>query len=174
MSGVREIAFSNAIGRPKNGPDKSRSRARKGPRYAGLGGFSAQSGRLGARDWRVGRSSKVQGSQDWTPVSGLTLILAVACRYNAQRHPGCRVTAARGDSCSTGKRLKQRSAAPPRAPYPWAAAADRAPGGQGSSRSPGHRSLKDGGDDLELTASLLELRLLWSRQIAKSNVRTQP
>ncbi|MBP9931747.1 MAG: MFS transporter, partial [Rhodoferax sp.] len=40
------IGFSNAIGRPKKGPEKAPGRARRGPKYASLGGFSAQSGRL--------------------------------------------------------------------------------------------------------------------------------
>ena len=36
-----------------------------------------------------------------------------------------------------------------------------------------HWLFKDRGDDLELTASLRKLRLLWSKQIATSNVGTQ-
>ena len=59
------IGFSNAIGRPMNGPEKAPGRARRGPKYASLGGFWAQSGRLEARGWRVGRSLKVHGAQDW-------------------------------------------------------------------------------------------------------------
>jgi len=58
------MEFSNAIGRPKNGPEKARGRARRGPKYAGLGGFSAQSGPPQARGWRVGRSLNVHGAQD--------------------------------------------------------------------------------------------------------------
>ena len=46
------IGFSHAIGRPKNGPEKAPGRARRGPKYASLGGFSAQSGRPGF--WRLG------------------------------------------------------------------------------------------------------------------------
>jgi hypothetical protein len=80
------IGFSNAIGRPKNGPEKSPGRAGRAPKYANLGGFSAQSERPEARGWRVGRSLNVHCSQDWTRVSGLTLMLAVACRHTAQRH----------------------------------------------------------------------------------------
>lgn len=48
-----------------NGPEKAPGRARRGPKYASLGGFSAQSGRLQARGWRVGRSLNVHGAQDW-------------------------------------------------------------------------------------------------------------
>ena len=80
------IGFSNAIGRPKNGPEKAPGRARRGTKCASPGGFSAQSGRLQARGWRVGRSLTVHGAQDWTPLSGLTLMLAMACRHSAQRH----------------------------------------------------------------------------------------
>jgi hypothetical protein len=40
------IGLSNAIRRPKNGPEKALGRARRGSKYASLGGFSAQSGRL--------------------------------------------------------------------------------------------------------------------------------
>jgi hypothetical protein len=61
----KRIGFSNAIGRPKKGPEKAPGRARGGPKYASLGGFSAQSGRLEARGWRVGRSLNVHGAQDW-------------------------------------------------------------------------------------------------------------
>ena len=59
------IGISNAIGRPKNGPEEAPGRARRGPKYASLGGFWAQSGRLEARGWRVGRSLNVHGAQDW-------------------------------------------------------------------------------------------------------------
>jgi hypothetical protein len=85
------IGFSNAIGRPKKGPEKAPGRARRGPKYASLGGFSAQSGRLQARGWRVGRSLNVHGSQDWSPVSGSAQMLAMACRHSAQRQqwPAC-------------------------------------------------------------------------------------
>jgi ABC-type glutathione transport system ATPase component len=62
---LRGIGFSNAIRRPKKGPEKAPGRARRGPKYASLGGFSAQSGRLQARGWRVGRSLNVHGAQDW-------------------------------------------------------------------------------------------------------------
>ena len=46
---VQGIGFSNAIGRPKKGPEKAPGRARRRPKYASPGGFSAQSGRLPAR-----------------------------------------------------------------------------------------------------------------------------
>lgn len=46
------IGFSNAIGRPEKRPEKAPGRARRGPKYASLGGFSAQSGPLGARGCR--------------------------------------------------------------------------------------------------------------------------
>ena len=59
------IGFSNAMGRPKKGPEKAPGRARRGPKYASLGGLSTQSGRLQARGWRVGRSLNVHGAQDW-------------------------------------------------------------------------------------------------------------
>ncbi len=78
--------FSNALGRPKTGPEKALGRARRGPKYASLGGSSAQSGRLHARGWRPGNSLNVHGLQDWTRASGLTLMLAMACRHSAQRH----------------------------------------------------------------------------------------
>ena len=100
----------------------SRPSPQRAPKYASLGGFSTRSGRLEARRWRAGRSLNLHGAQDWTLVSGLTLMLAMACRHSAQRHPGCRVAAAR-----QRERLKQRSAAPPRAPDPWAATADPTP-----------------------------------------------
>ena len=109
----------------------SRPSPQRAPKYASLGGFSTRSGRLEARRWRAGRSLNLHGAQDWTLVSGLTLMLAMACRHSAQRHPGCRVAAAR-----QRERLKQRSAAPPRAPCPWAAAEGPSPGSSGSSRSP--------------------------------------
>ncbi len=85
------IGISNAIGRPKKWPKKAIGRARRGPKCASLGGFSAQSGRLEARGWRVGRSLNVHGAQDWTWVSGSTLMLAMACRHSAQRQrwPAC-------------------------------------------------------------------------------------
>ena len=66
----RRVGFSNAIGRPKNGPEKAPGRVRRGPKCASLGGFSAQSGRLEAWGWRVGRSLKVHGSQDWPGLRG--------------------------------------------------------------------------------------------------------
>lgn len=66
-SDVLGIGFSNAIGRPKRGPEKAPGRVRRqvrsGPKCASLGGFSAQSGPLQARGWRVGRSLNVHGSQ---------------------------------------------------------------------------------------------------------------
>ena len=100
----------------------SRPSPQRAPKYASLGGFSTRSGRLEARRWRAGSSLNLHGAQDWTLVSGLTLMLAMACRHSAQRHPGCRVAAAR-----QRERLKQRSAAPPRAPDHWAATADPTP-----------------------------------------------
>ncbi len=85
------IGILNAIGRPKKWPKKALGRARRGPKCASLGGFSVQSGRLEARGWRVGRSLNVHGAQDWTWVSGSTLMLAMACRHSAQRQrwPAC-------------------------------------------------------------------------------------
>jgi hypothetical protein len=59
------IGFSNAIGRPKNGPENASGQARRGPKCVSLGGCSAQSGCLEARGWRVGRFLNVHGSQDW-------------------------------------------------------------------------------------------------------------
>jgi threonine dehydrogenase-like Zn-dependent dehydrogenase len=59
------IGFSTAVGRPKKRPEKALGRVRRGPKCASLGGFSAQPVRLQARGWRVGRSLKVHGSQDW-------------------------------------------------------------------------------------------------------------
>ena len=37
----------------------------------------------GQASWQV---FEVYGAQDWTQVSGLTLMLAMACRHSAQRH----------------------------------------------------------------------------------------
>ena len=111
-SSLRGIGFANAIGRPKNGPEKAPGRARRGPKYASLGGFSAQSGRLQARGWRAGGSLNVHGAQDWTRVSGLTLMLAMACRRGAQRHHGCGVAAARGDRCPTAQAAQAAKCSP--------------------------------------------------------------
>ena len=60
----RGIGFSNAIERPKNGPEKVPGRARRGPKYASPGGFSAQSGRLagsGLASWQVFERSRRAG-----------------------------------------------------------------------------------------------------------------
>ncbi len=128
--------FSNAIGRPKDGPEKAPGRARKGLKYASLGGFSAQSGRLQARCWRVGRSLNVHGAQDWPglrvdPDVGNGLPTQRATPPAAEGYPQPAAIGIR-----QRERLEQRSAAPPRAPAPWAAAADPTPDGSGSSRSP--------------------------------------
>ena len=130
------IGFSNAIGRPKKGPEKAPGRARRGPKYASLGGFSAQSGRLQARGWRAGRSLNVHGAQDWPglrvdPDVGHGLPTQRAAPPAAAGYPQPAAIGIR-----QRKRLKQRSAAPPRAPDPWAAAEGPSPGEQGSSRSP--------------------------------------
>jgi MFS family permease len=108
------IGFSNAIGRPKNGPENAPGRARRGPKYATLGGFSAQSGRLQARGWRVGRSLNVHGTQDWTRVSGLTLMLAMDCRHGAQwgATGGGRVPAARSDWYPTAQAAQAAKCSP--------------------------------------------------------------
>ena len=133
-------------------------------------GRSAQSGRLEARGWRVGRTLNVHGAQDW---------------------PGLRVNP------DVGHGLPTQRAAPPRlqgSRSRWRWVFDSA-GGSGSEVQPrlarpalgrrlrvqtqvaqdllDHRPLQDGGDNLGLTASLHKLRLLWGKQIAASNVRIQ-
>ena len=115
----------------------SRPSPQRAPKYASLGGFSTRSGRLEARRWRAGRSLNLHGAQDWTLVSGLTLMLAMACRHSAQRHR--RLQGSRSpwrqkvsDSASgSGSEVQPRLP-----PYPWAAAEGPSPGEQGSSRSP--------------------------------------
>ena len=153
-----------------NGPEKAPGRARRGPKYASLGGFWAQSGRLQARGWRVGRSLNVHGAQDW---------------------PGL------GVDPDVGQGLPTQRAAPPRlqgSRSRWRWVFDSA-GGSGSEVQPrlarpalgrrlrvqaqvskdllDHRWLQDTAMNLELTASLHRQRLLWSRQIEKSCDRTQ-
>lgn len=76
---ARGIGFSNAIGRPKKGASKG---SRPSPQRAEV----RKSGRPEARGWRVGRSLTVHGSQDWTRVSGLTLMLVMTFRHSAQHH----------------------------------------------------------------------------------------
>ncbi len=83
-------------------------RARRGPKSASLGGFRAQSWRLGVwasagsrlPGWKVLGRFRLAGLD---MVSGLSLMLAMACRHCAQRHPGCRVAAARGDRYPTAQ-----------------------------------------------------------------------
>ena len=109
-----EIGISSAVGRLKKRPKlASGGVLRRGLKYAGLGGLWAESGRLEARGWRVGMRLTVHGSQDRTRVSGLTSMLAMACRHCAQGHPGGRVAVQPVATCIRRRtRLRQRSAAP--------------------------------------------------------------
>jgi hypothetical protein len=110
--GVRGIGFSNAIGRPKKRPEKAPGRARRGPKYASLGGFSMQSGRLQAWGWRVGRSLNGHGAHD-CPGLRVDPGVGMACRHSAQRHPGgCRVAAVRGDRCPTARAAQAAKCSP--------------------------------------------------------------
>ncbi len=128
----RGIGISTAIERPKKAP----GHVCRGPKHARLGGLSARCRRLWVRGWRVGRSLAISGARDATGISGFTLMLAMTLRHSAQHRPGRRVAAAHSDSYPTAPPAKQRSAAPPRAPDPWAAAEGPTPGEQGSSGSP--------------------------------------
>jgi hypothetical protein len=56
--------------------------------FAAMGGFSKRWRCLKFRGWRFGRSLKVHRSQDAGRVSGLTLMLAMACQHNAQHQRG--------------------------------------------------------------------------------------
>jgi hypothetical protein len=60
-----------------------------------------------------------QSTQVWAdsarrigPVSGLTLMLALACRHSAQRHPGRRVAAAHSDSYPTVRATQAAKCSP--------------------------------------------------------------
>ena len=118
--------------------------------------LARKSGRLQARGWRVGRSLNVHGSQDWPglrvdPVFGHGLPTQRAAPPAAAGWRQSVATAVR-----QRKRLKQRSAAPPRAPDPWAGLRIQA---QVSKDLLDHRPLQDGGDDLELPGATVRAAL---------------
>jgi hypothetical protein len=110
VSGLQRYNCRAALGiirrmeRPKNGPVKAPGRARRGVKCASLGvcrpraGASAGLWTFTAR--RIG------------PVSGLTLMLAMACRQSAQHHPGCRLAAALGDRYSTARAAQATKCCP--------------------------------------------------------------
>ena len=154
--GVRGIGFSNATGRPKKRPEKAPGRARRGPKYASLGGFSTQSGRLQAWGWRVGRSLNGHGAHD-CPGLRVDPGVGMACRHSAQRHrrlqgsrsPWRQVSDSVSGSSSEVQPRLARPALGRRLRVQAQVAQDLLD----------HRPLQDGGDDLELPGAAVRAAL---------------
>ena len=73
----------------------------------------------------------------WAATSGLPRVESASSVHEAQRHPGCRWQRGLGQSVCNGRRGSGGLClAPIGAHDSWAAAADPAPGGSGSSRLP--------------------------------------